>query len=192
MRCRPACLLALVAALALPASAAAAGGRVAFDGGTPQERAQVRAALDASSFDYGIIPVRVVVHLIRGAAPQAVPGQIWLDPALVDTGQFAWGVILHEFAHQVDWYLLTDADRAAIQALLGGSVRCGGGESFGHDGQGCERFATAVAWAYWPSPANVFDPAANPDETWLKASALRDLLAGMLGVRNPFRALTVE
>ena len=47
-------LLALVvAALSLVTAgpAAAAGGKAFFDGGTPREHGQVRAALDASAFD---------------------------------------------------------------------------------------------------------------------------------------------
>ena len=192
MRCRPACLVLSLAALALPSGAAAAGARMSFDGGTAAERAQVRSALEASSFDWSVVPQRIVVHLQRGIASQAAPGEIWLDAGLVDTGRFSWGVIQHEFAHQIDFLVLTDDDRAAVQALLGGAQWCFGGESYAHDDNGCERFATAVAWAYWPSFQNVFDPSACPDETWLRAAALRALLAQRLGVRNPFRALTLS
>lgn len=189
MRCRPACLLVILAVLALPSGAAAAGGRYAFDGGSSAERATVRAALDASSFDWSIVQQRIVVHIQRGIASQAAPGQIWLDAGLLDTGTFAWGVVQHEFAHQVDFLVLNDAQRAAIQSVLGGSVWCYGGESFTHDDNACERFATAVAWAYWPSPKNVFDPAQAQDEPWLHAAPLRDLLAGALGVPSPLRGL---
>jgi hypothetical protein len=191
MRSRTALLVVLLAALALPAGAAAGGGRYAFDGGTPSERAQVRAALEASSFDWNVVPARIVIHVRRGIASEATPGQVWLDAGLVDTGSFAWGVVQHEYAHQIDYFVLTDADRAAIQSLLGGDAWCGG-EPATHDDNTCERFATAVAWAYWPSARNAFDPSNCTDETWLRANPLRGLLATILGVRNPFRALTLR
>ena len=31
------------------------------------------------------------------------PGQIWLDASLLDSGRFSWGVVQHEYAHQVDF-----------------------------------------------------------------------------------------
>ena len=44
-------LLAAFVALAAPAHAVARGGNYVFDGGTREQHAQVRAALDASAFD---------------------------------------------------------------------------------------------------------------------------------------------
>jgi hypothetical protein len=188
MRRRHACLLALTAALALAANASAAGGRYVFDGGSAAQRDQVRQALQASAFDWDVVPGQVTIHIRRGIMSEAAPRHIWLDAGLLDSGSFAWGVVQHEFAHQIDYLLLKDADRRALQALLGGSAWCSGREGLDHDDNACERFATSVSWAYWPSPQNVFDPSRNRDEPWLRPLALRSALAGMLGVRDPFQA----
>ena len=55
---------------------------------------------------------------------EAVPGKIFLDPGLLDSGEFAWGVVQHEYAHLVDFALLNDATRARLDGALGGSVWC--------------------------------------------------------------------
>jgi hypothetical protein len=191
MRRRPACRLALAAsavALTLCAQASAAGGRTTFDGGTFAQRDQVRQALQASAFDWDLVPGSITIHIRRGITSQAAPRHIWLDAGLLDSGPFSWGVIQHEFAHQIDYLLLTDADRAAIQRLLGGNAWCSGPEGYQHDDNACERFATSVAWAYWPSSGNVFDPVKNTDERWVRPVALRSLLAALLGIRDPFLA----
>jgi hypothetical protein len=172
----------------LSAEATASGGRYVLDGGTPAQRDQVRQALQASAFDWDLVPGQVTIHIRRGITSQAAPRHIWLDAGLLDSGTFSWGVIQHEFAHQIDYLLLTDGDRAAIQGLLGGGAWCSGPEGFQHDANACERFATSVAWAYWPSPDNVFDPAKNVDERWLRPAALRGLLASLVGLRDPFQA----
>ena len=54
-----------LAALALAAEARAAGGSYRFDGGTPAEQRQVRAALDASSFNWSLVPVQITIHIAR-------------------------------------------------------------------------------------------------------------------------------
>jgi hypothetical protein len=149
--------LVLVLGLAFAPSASAGGGTYAFDGGTRAEQAQVRAALNASSFDWGVVPGRTVIHIGRGDGPHATAGQIWLDASLLDSGRFSWGVVQHEYAHQVDFGVLTDGMRAQLHALLGGSSWWGGA----HASLDCERFADALAWAYWPSPDNVLRPDAS-------------------------------
>jgi len=153
-------LVPLVVALALAPSALADGGSYAFDGGTRAEQAQVRAALNASSFNWSLVPGPVVIHIGRGGGPHATPGEIWLDAGLLDAGRFAWGVVQHEYAHQVDLALLDDGMRARLHQLLGGSAWWGGA----HSASGCERFADALAWAYWQSPDNVMRPETAADE----------------------------
>ena len=111
-------LLPLLLALALAPAAQAAGGRYVFDGGTRAERGQVTAALNASSFDWDLIPGRIVVHIGAGLSPHAMAGQVWLDAGLLDTGRFSWGVVQHEYAHQVDFGLLSDPMRAQLQPQL--------------------------------------------------------------------------
>ena len=81
----------------------------------------------------------IVIHIGRGDGPHAAAGEIWLDASLLDSGRFSWGVIQHEYAHQVDFALLTDPMRARLEALLGGSSWWSGS----HDSLACERFADA-------------------------------------------------
>jgi hypothetical protein len=179
--------LALVGVvLLLPGRAAAAGGHYSFDGGTPAQRGQVRAALEASTFDWDVVPGTVAIHIRRGVGSQATPGEIWLDANLLDAGTFSWGVVQHEYAHQIDYLLLTASDRAQIQALLGGSSWCSGGEAMAHDDNACERFATAVSWAYWPSAQNAFNPAQAQGESWIRPAQLRTLLGRLTGVPDPY------
>jgi hypothetical protein len=173
-------------ALVLPGRAAAAGGHYTFDGGTPAQRGQVRAALEASTFDWDVVPGTIAIHIRRGVGSQATPGEIWLDGNLLDAGSFAWGVVQHEYAHQIDYLLLTASDRAQIQALLGGTSWCSGGEAMAHDDNTCERFATAVSWAYWPSAQNAFNPTQAQGESWVRPAQLRTLLGRLTGVADPY------
>jgi hypothetical protein len=167
-------LLPFLAALALAPSALAAGGTYVFDGGTRAEQGQVRAALNASSFDWSLVPGPVVIHIGAGEGPHAVAGQIWLDASLLDAGRFSWGVVQHEYAHQVDFALLTDGLRARLHPLLGGTTWWGAQ----HAQIDCERFADAVAWAYWPSRDNVMRPPASFDPAAFRA-ALAALVPGL-------------
>ena len=174
--------------LALAPGAFASGGHYVFDGGTANEQAQVRAALEASTFDWSLVPVTVTVHIGRGIASSASPGQIWLDASLLDAGTFAWGVVQHEYAHQVDFFLLTSAARTQLLGALGG-VSWWQATSDGHAPDGTvqhaqlasERFASTVAWAYWPSPANALRPQSRTDEAGgIAPAAFRTLLAKLL------------
>lgn len=151
------------ATLAIAPAAFAAGGNYVFDGGSPAEQTQVTAALNASSFPWGIVPGPVVVHIQRGVGSSAAPGQIWLDADLLDAGQFAWGVVQHEYGHQVDFALLNAASRAQLHTLLGGTA-WSGAETEGHSNLDCERFADLVSWAYWGSADNVMKPLSATDE----------------------------
>jgi hypothetical protein len=64
--------------LVLPGSAhsASAGADLAFDGGSARERAQVRTALRTSSFDWGLVPERVTVHIGAYGTSRSAPGHI--------------------------------------------------------------------------------------------------------------------
>jgi hypothetical protein len=152
-------LLALVAALALvPVSngSAAAEHPYVFDGGTAAERNEVVQALQASAFDWRVVPVEIVIHIVRGMPSAATPGHIWLDANLLAAGTFAWGVVQHEYAHQVDFLVLDDADRARLRKALGGRSWCSA--SARQASRACERFASMLAWAYWPSRENCMRP----------------------------------
>jgi hypothetical protein len=154
--------LALAAAtLAIAPAAFAAGGNYGFDGGTKTQQAQVKAALNASAFPWDIVPGPVVIHIAAGVASSAAPNQIWLDADLLNSGTFSWGVVQHEYAHVVDFAVLTPATRAQLHTLLGGTAWAG---SEGHANLDCERFADLVSWAYWSSADNVMKPQSASDE----------------------------
>jgi hypothetical protein len=173
-------LAAVCATFAVAPAAFAAGGNYAFDGGSAGEQKTVTSALDASSFPWDIVPGQVVVHIERGTASRALPGQIWLDADLLDSGRFSWGVVQHEYAHQVDFLVLTDAMRAQLhQSLLGASWW----GSEGHAALDCERFADLVAWSYWQAPDNVMKPASAQDEGGqMTPEAFRTLVSSLLPV----------
>jgi hypothetical protein len=163
--------------------ALAAGGNYVFDGGTAAEQQQVRDALAASSFDWSAVPGAVTIHIGTFATDEAVPGEIFLDGRLLDSGPFAWGVVQHEYAHQVGFWLLDDAARARVTAALGASGWCYTAEpALNHDRYGCERFASTLAWTYWQSPANCMKPAAlGAESSGMAPAAFRALLVSLLG-----------
>jgi hypothetical protein len=178
-------LLALVvaAALALPGTAVASGGSYTFPGGTPAEQATVRAALTASSFPWTVIPATIEVVIEPGATDEATPGEVDLDPALLDTGAFSWATVQHEFGHQVDFFLLNDATRAQLQQALGANQWSYTTITLPHSAYGCERFASEIAWAYWQSPENALAPRASSDEAGaIPPAAFRALLTQLLGI----------
>jgi hypothetical protein len=181
MRARAAGLCATLA-LVLPAASEAAGGDYRIVGGTRAERSVVVSALDASSFDWSLVPGPVTITIARGSDSRALPGRIWIDADLLDSGRFAWGVVQHEYAHQVDFLLLNDAERAFLLRALGGREWCSTAPDRPHAYYGCERFAAELAWAYWPSPDNVMKPEAPS----IAPSRFRTLVEGLL--RDPARA----
>jgi hypothetical protein len=131
-----------------------------FDGGSPSERAQVRLALRASSFDWRVVPVVVTIHIVRDlGTSEAAPGEIWLDAAMLDTGVFAWGVVQHEYAHQVDFFCLDATGRTRLLGELGGTGWWASDGHAPHSDAAAERFASTLAWTYWPSRSNVMSPA---------------------------------
>ena len=174
-----------LAALALAGGSAplasASGGQYVFSGGTPREQAQVRAALDASSFDWNLVPRVITIQIARGLDSSALPGLVMLDADLLDAGRLSWGVVQHEYAHQVDFLVLDDADRARLTAALGGSSWWQTSAAEAHADLTGERFASSVAWAYWPSGDNVMRPASARDEAGsLPAASFRALLTQLL------------
>ena len=177
-------LLVCAAALfgAFAQSALAAGGTYSLAGGTPREQATVRAALEASSFDWGLIPHAIVVHVGSYGDSYSTYGDVYLDASLLDSGRFAWGVVQHEMAHQVDFFLLDDAKRATLEQRLGGRDWCYGVAGLAHADYGCERFASELAWAYWSSPDNTMRPTSASDEAaGMPVAQFRALLAQLLG-----------
>jgi hypothetical protein len=167
--------LSLIGAACLafpPATAAAAGGSYIFDGGTKLQQGTVVAALQASTFDWSLVPGPITIHIVRDDGPsRSIPHNIWLDSDLLDAGRFAWGVVQHEYAHQVDYLLLDDAARMRLLQQLGGQDWCYGVPGLFHGQYGCERFASTLAWSYWPSPQNSMRPISRVDESAALAPA---------------------
>jgi hypothetical protein len=186
MLLRPRILVLLVLALAVLASAPSAfarGGNYSFEGGTGAQRAQVEKALSASSFDWSLIRSRVTIHIGRSMDSHASAGDVWLDARLLDSGRFSWGVVQHEFAHQVDFFLLTQENRAELLRLLGAKAWWGDTSGYEHADYGCERFASTLAWAYWQSGDNCMKPASKNDESGgMTPTAFRSTLTRMLNV----------
>jgi hypothetical protein len=182
-------LAVLLAALAVSGTAHARGGNYAFDGGTKQQQAQVRGALGASSFDWSLVRQRITIHIGRGFRTEAVPGQIWIDATLLEAGKFSWGVVQHEYAHQVDFFLLDGAKRARLLGSLGGqSWWQVAGTDAGHADLGSERFASTLAWSYWPSSSNSLKPQSDTDESAAMAPAtFRALMAELIGAPASLR-----
>jgi hypothetical protein len=189
-------LIVLVAAFAavLAQSALAGGGRYSFQGGTEFERTQVHAALGASSFDWGLVPATIAVHIGVYGNSYSTYGNVFLDASLLDAGLFSWGVVQHEFGHQVDFFLLDAAKRAVLQPLLGGRDWCYETSEPLHSDHACERFASELAWAYWPSaensmrpaPANAFEGGAMPVEQF------RALLTRLIGAPSTAAPTTTK
>ena len=177
-------------ALVLPASALAGGGNYAFDGATPAERATVRAALNASAFDWGIVRQRVTIHVGEIGTSHARPGHIWLDRGLLATGRFAWATVMDEYAHQVDFTVLDPLRRSILQQRLGASAWCYEVAGLAHGSYGCERFSSMVAWAYWPSNESSYRPESATDESAaMPAHEFRRLLSALVGVPSSLKQL---
>jgi hypothetical protein len=183
-------IAALCVAFACAGTAAASGGDYVFQGGTAAEHAQVRAALEASMFNWSLVPVRVTIRIARGSTSDAIPGEIFLDARLVDSGRFAWGVVQHEYAHQFDYFVLDGARRDLLAPALGGSAWWQpAGAKLRHCELTSERFASTLAWAYWPSPDNTMRPRALGDESGaISAPAFRRLLTEVFGLPLPARS----
>lgn len=178
--------LALGMGLVYANAAPAAGGNYSVVGGSKKNAAQIRRALDASRFDWSLVRAEITIHVAAGSESFSTPGHIWLSPELLASGSFSWGVVQHEYAHQVDFFLLADAQRDLLAQQLHASDWCYGTPGLPHERYGCERFASTMAWAYWPDRRNSQRPTSAKDESSAMAPArFRVLVARMVGSRNP-------
>jgi hypothetical protein len=178
----------VIFALVLPATALAGGGNYSFDGATPAERATVRAALNASAFDWNIVPRHVTIHVGEIGTSHARPGHIWLDRGLLAAGRFAWATVMDEYAHQVDFTVLDPLRRSILQQRLGASAWCYEVSGLAHGAYGCERFSSMVAWAYWPSKQSSYRPESPSDESAaMPAHEFRQLLSALVGVPSSLK-----
>jgi hypothetical protein len=164
-------LLTGIAALALSGQAQAGGGNYVFDGGTAKQRTQVKAALNASSFNWNLVPARITIHIDPRAQTTSSHGDIWLNARLLDAGRFSWAMVQDEYAHQVDFFLFDEPTRAKLNRLLGGKDWCYGLAGLKHSEYGCERFASTLVWAYWPSRDNAYRPDSRNAESAAMAPA---------------------
>jgi hypothetical protein len=175
-------LLTGLAGLALTGNAQAAGGNYLVDGGTAKQRSQVKAALNSSAFNWSLVPAQIKIHVAPVGESTAVPGEIWIDSQLLNSGRFAWGVVQHEYAHQVDFFLLNPTTRSQLAKVLGGKAWCWETAGLKHNEYGCERFASILAWAYWPSKDSAMRPDSKSSESAAMSPArFRSLLAQLLG-----------
>lgn len=173
---------ALLAAFAFAGQAHAAGGSYVFDGGTAKQQREVKKALQASSFDWSLVPGTVTIHVGPVGTSYATPGDVYLDGDLLNAGRFAWGIVQHEYAHQVDFLLLDAGKRAQLAAALGATAWCyENAAAREHGAQGCERFASTLAWSYWQTGDNSLKPAGRNDEAGaMSPKAFKALLGALL------------
>jgi hypothetical protein len=188
-------LLAVVATVFFASSslAKAALPTYTFDGGTPAEQAQIGKALSASSFNWSVIGRSITVHIGDFDGDSATPGDVYISASLLDSGQFSWGTVQHEFGHQVDFALLNDAGRAQLQQALGVTTWFGDGTTaFPHSALGAERFASELAWAYWQSPQNAMGPSyIGVESSGMPVAQFKALVSQLLGVSSATPAATV-
>jgi len=182
-------LLAVVVALVGAADAAAKGGHYRFDGGTVAERQQVVGALSVSSFNWSVVPWTITIHIrsatwSRGSDESlgySVPGHIYLSKKLLDEpGQMSWGYVKHEYAHEVDSSRFNEAIRKRLNYLLVGK------SWWWHPGMthaqvGGERFASTLAWTYWPSPNNILDTWAENEARAMLPGPFKKIMRSLVG-----------
>jgi hypothetical protein len=103
------------------------------------------------------------------------------SPLGADASRFdwdlAWGIVQHEYAYQVDFFLLDAGDRRRVRQWLGGSDWCYEDPDVDHDDHACERFASSLAWAYWPR----YRRKIMAVHTAITAAEFRELLPRLLG-----------
>ncbi len=166
--------------------ALASGGRYTVVGGTARNTAEVKKALDASRFDWSLVQEEITIHVVPGKEALSTPGHIWLSPELLSSGTFAWGIVQHEYAHQVDFSLLDGAKRGFLTAAHAAGW-CHEVAGLRHDRYGCERFASTLAWAYWPDARNALRPRSAKDEAAaMKPAPFRALLTKLIGAADLF------
>jgi hypothetical protein len=183
-------LVAVVFALALTPAAFASGGHYVLAGGTPVEQRQVPQALDASSFDWNLVPGQVTIHIVRHIPlSYSTPGQIWLDADLLDSGSFSWGVVQMEYAQQVQYTTLGADARSLLTSSLGARQWCYDDTTLPSGANACERFAATLAWSYWPSAGNSMRPSGPADwSASMGPKAFRTMLAQLIGAPDPLDA----
>jgi hypothetical protein len=89
-------LVTIVAALAFAGQAQASGGNYVFAGGNAKQRTQVRSALEASSFNWSLVPAQIKIHIAPLGQSRATRGELLLDAKLLNAGRFSWATVQDE------------------------------------------------------------------------------------------------
>ena len=153
----------VVCALALTPAALASGGHYVFAGGTPAEQQQVEQGLEASSFDWNLVPAQVTIHIVRNIpVSYSTPGQIWLDAGLLDSGSFSWGVVQMEYAQQVQFTILSPEAQSQLTGMLGAQQWCYDNPSLPRGANACERSPPRSPGATGPRRTTRCGPADPP------------------------------
>ena len=175
-------------------AALASGGQYVFAGGTPAEQKQVTQALEASAFDWNLVPIRVTIHIARDIPlSYSTPGQIWLDANLLGAGSFSWGVVQMEYAQQVQYTVLRSEARRELTARLGARQWCYDDATLPRGANACERFAATLAWSYWPSADNSMRPTGSADwSASMSPKAFRTLLFQLIGATDRIDGLSAH
>jgi hypothetical protein len=181
-------VLVALALVAVP-TAAGRGGHYRFDGGTAAERKQVVDALNVSAFKWSVVSWTVTIHIrptswsasTQETLGYAVPRQIYLSAKLLDEpGRYSWGYVQHEYAHQVDLARFDDATRKRLNYLLVGKTWWWH-PGIPHGAAGAERFASTLAFTYWPSPDNVLDTWAQNESRAMLPGPFKKLMRSLVG-----------
>ncbi len=91
-----------------------------------------------------------------------------------------------EYAHQVDFFLLSDEQRSVLNDVLGARVWCHADHpGLAHASYGCERFSSSLVWSYWPSAANAYRPVKAGSEASLPPWRFRSVLGSLLDPSSP-------
>ena len=185
----------LFAVFAFAGLAHAGGGNYVFEGGTAAQQGQVRSALEASSFNWGLVSQQITIKIAPIGRDYSVPGEIFLDSDLLSApGDYSWGVVQNEYANEVQFFLLPEQAHATFTSALGAAAWC-------YDDQpglnmiqyGCERFASTLTWAYWQSPGNCIRPTATGGISGgMAPAAFKALLTSTLGVETETTAVSAQ
>jgi hypothetical protein len=174
--------ITVLAAFVLAGEAEAVGGHYVFAGGSDAARAAVSSALEASRFDWDLVEQEITIRITDCGCAGASPGEIILDEEVLTDPRFgpkyAWGIVQHEYAHQVDFFLL-DARRPPPCPGMARRLRLVlRRPDVDHDDHACERFASSLAWAYWPRPRRNIMVV----HTAVTAAEFREMLPQILGL----------
>ncbi len=167
-------LLCLLLALVFTPPALASGGHYTFSGGSSFDVRRYGQALRVSAFNWSLLEQVVTVRIAPGLASGAIPGRITPD---APTRQRRIFVACRAARVRASGGLLPArrcGARAVCREARGPDVVSGRGR-LPHGAYGCERFASTLAWAYWPS-AQMRPMSPGDESAAMKPARFRALL----------------